>query len=69
MTVPGHELVERCCGVACGKTAEGIGEPSLWVDLVELAGLHEQGDYGPVMAALVGACEHGVLAVEGERVD
>jgi len=52
-----------------GESGEGVREPGLGIDGVELAGLAEAGDDRPVVAAVVGAGEQGVLAVERERPD
>lgn len=39
------------------------------IDAGELAVLDERGDHRPVVAALVRACEQGILPVERERPD
>jgi hypothetical protein len=49
------------------EAAEDIGEIGLGIDRVELAGLDQRGDHAPVHAALIGAGEQGVLAIERNR--
>jgi hypothetical protein len=49
------------------EAAGDVGEIGLGVDRVELAGLDQRGDHAPLDAALVGAGEQRVLAVEGDR--
>jgi len=41
----------------------------LGVDAVELAGLDQRSDDGPVLGAATGACEEGILPGEGEGPD
>jgi hypothetical protein len=53
--VPGHELIEFLAGVPASETLQCIGKPSKGIDGVELGGLDEAGDDGPVVAAVVGA--------------
>ena len=64
-----HEFADLAGGVTGGEPGQGFGEPRLRVDAVELAALDEGGDDGPVVAALVGAGEERVLAIESERAD
>jgi len=49
------------------QAGEGAGEIGLRVDRIELAGLDERRDDAPVDAALVGAGEQRVLAIERDR--
>ena len=56
-------------GVPGGEAGERVGEPGLRIDTAEFAGLDERGDHRPVVTALVGAGEQGVLAIESERAD
>lgn len=46
-----------------GKSGEGSGQPFVRVDLIELAALDERGDHRPVVAALIGAGEQGILPI------
>ena len=48
---------------------DDVGEIGLRIDGVELAGPHQRGDDGLVLAAAVGACEERVLAIERDRPD
>ena len=59
--VPGHELIECGTAVAACKALEGIGKPSVRVDVVELRGLDQGSDDGPVVAAIVRSGEESVL--------
>ena len=52
-----------------GKLGERFGQPGVRVDASDLAVLDQRGDDCPVVAALVGAREQGILAVEGQRSD
>jgi hypothetical protein len=63
--VPGHDLIEVLAEVSAGEALEGVGHPGERVDVVELGCLDKAGDDRPVVAAIVGAGEQGVLAVEG----
>lgn len=63
----GQELVDPRCRVTIGETGERFVQPGVRVDASELTVLDERGDHRPVVAALVGASEQGVLAIEGER--
>lgn len=47
--------------MALDDAADDVGEIALRVDAVQLAGLDQRGQYGPVVAAAVGAGEEGVL--------
>src|SRR3990167_3946420 len=55
--------------MALDDAGDDLGEVALRVDAVELAGLDERGQDGPVFAAAVGAGEQGVLAVQGDGSD
>jgi len=46
-----------------------VGEVGVRVDAVQLAGLDERGDDGPVLAPAVGAGEERILSGEGEWPD
>ena len=61
---PGRELIERGRGVACGQASERGGQPCLRVGAVQFAGLDKRSDHRPVVAAVVGAGEQGIFAVE-----
>ena len=46
-----------------------FGQVGVGLDAIELAGLDERGDDGPVLAAAVGASEERILAREGDWPD
>lgn len=52
-----------------GGLGERLGQPCVRVDAGDLAVFDQRGDNRPVVAALVGAREQGILAVEGEKSD
>ena len=56
-------MVDLALEMAGDDAADDVTEIGLRVDGVQLAGLHERGDDGPVLAAVVGA-----YAYEGGRV-
>ena len=60
---PGHEFADAFCWVTVGELGERFGQPGVRVDAAKLAVLDEGRDHRPVVAALVGAGEQGVLAV------
>jgi hypothetical protein len=55
--------------MAGNETFEDVGQVGVRVEVVELAGLDQGGDDGPVLAATVGTGEQGVLAVQRDRAD
>ena len=55
--------------MALDDAGDDIGDVALRVAAVQLAGLDERGEYGPVLAAAVGAGEEGILAVERNGPD
>ena len=61
---PGQQVVDLALRMTGDDAGDGVGEIGLRVDGVELAGFHERGDDGPVLAAAVGASEERVLAIE-----
>lgn len=66
---PGQEVTGAICRVAISEFGERLGHPVMRVDVGDLAVLDQRGDDRPVVAALAGACEQGVLAVEGQVPD
>ena len=66
---PGQELVDLAVGMAVDDPGEHVGEIAERLDAVELAGLDQRGDDGPMLGAAVGAGEERVLAVERDRAD
>jgi hypothetical protein len=51
--IPRHEFVAAKVAVAGGEPGERVGEPSLWIDAIELTSLDHAGDHGPMMATVV----------------
>ena len=66
---PGQQVVDAAVGVAVDKAGQHVGDVGLGLDVVQLAGLDQRSDHGPVLAAAVGAGEQAVLAVEGQGPD
>ena len=66
---PGQERVEPAVGMALDDVGDDIGDVAPRLDAVQLAGLDQQGQHRPVVAAAVGAGEEGVLAVERDGPD
>lgn len=54
--VPGQKLTEPLDSMII-DTCEHVGEPSLWIDVVELGGRDEGVDRRGALAALIGAGE------------
>ena len=50
-----------------GDAGEHIGEPSLWVDIVELCGLDQRVKHGSALATAVGAAEQPGFAAKWHR--
>ena len=50
---PRQQVVDLALRVASDNAGDDVGEVSLWIDAVELAGLDERSDDGPVLAAAV----------------
>ena len=51
------------------ELGQSVGEPGVRIYAVELRGLDQRGEDGPVVAALVTAGEQGVLAIECDGPD
>jgi hypothetical protein len=41
----------------------------VWFDVVELAGLDQRSDDGPMLGSAIGTCEQCIFAIEGDRPD
>ena len=52
-----------------GEFGKGAGQPVMRVDAGELAVLDQRRDHRPVVAALVGAGEQGILAIQSDCVN
>jgi hypothetical protein len=68
LPVPGQEVVDLLGGMIM-QTREHVGEPSLWVHVVELCGLDQRIDRSDAAAALVRAGEGPVLTPHCDRPD
>lgn len=55
--------------MALDDAGDDVREVGLGIDAVELAGLDERGDDGPVLGTAIGAGEQGVLPGQGQRAD
>jgi hypothetical protein len=64
---PWQELVEASVGVAVDDLCDGGREIGVRINPVELAGLDQRGDHGPMLGTAIGAREQGVLAIECDR--
>jgi hypothetical protein len=53
--------------VAPGDTREDVYEIGLRIDAVQLAGLDQRGEDGPVLTATIRPGEERILAIEGNR--
>ena len=67
--IPRHELTEAIVAMPGGEPGKRVGEPGLRIDTVQLGGLDEAGDDGPVLTAVIRAGEQRILAVQGNRPD
>ena len=66
--IPRQQVVDPLRGVIL-QTRQDIGEPSLWVDVVELGGLDQRVDCGGALAAYIGACEGPVVTAECDSTE
>src|SRR6202161_2397598 len=66
---PWHEFVDARCGPEVDELVEDVGDVGLRLDVVELAGLDQRRDAGPVFGPLVMTSEERVLAIENDRAD
>src|ERR1700676_864857 len=66
---PRHELVETRGRPEVDQLGENVGQIGLRVDAVELAGLDDRGDAGPILRALIMPGEQRILAIENNRAD
>lgn len=64
----GEELVEAC-DLVVGDLAEHPCEPRLWVNVIQFGGFDQSEGDSHGFAAALGAREHPVLPVNGDRFD
>src|SRR5260370_21924734 len=55
--------------MAVDNLDEDVGEVGVRVEAAELAGLDQRSDDRPVLAAVLGASEQRIFAIEGDRAD
>src|SRR5664279_3018879 len=48
---------------------EDVGQVHEWVDIVQLTGLDQRGDGGPVFGATIRTCEQSIFPVERDEAD
>ena len=63
--VPRQELVDALGGMI-RQAGQHVGEPSLWIDVVELGGGDEGVDHRRTSAALIGASEGPISSAHGD---
>ena len=56
-------------GGIIGNADDGVRQPSLWIDPVQLSRFDEAEDAGGTVAALIGAGEQPVLAADGDAAE
>ena len=66
---PRQQLIDIAIGVTIDDAREDVGQIRERVDVVQLAGLDQGRDGGPMLGASVGTCEQRVLPVERDRAD
>jgi hypothetical protein len=59
-----NQQIDIAVGVTIDDAGEDVGQIREWVDVVQLAGLDQGRDGGPMLGASVGAREQRVLPVE-----
>ena len=67
--VPGQQFFDLALHVAGRDRTEGGGQPSVGIDVVELAGLDQRGDDSPVFRPGIVSGEEGVLSVQRDGAD
>src|ERR1700751_4388347 len=65
LPVPGQEFANALDGVI-RQASQHVGEPSLWIDVVELGGGDEAVDRSRTPAALIGAGEGPISSSDGD---
>jgi hypothetical protein len=66
---PRQQLIDIAVGVTIDDTCKNLGQIRERVDVVQLAGLDQGRDGGPMLGAAVGTREQRVLPVERVRAD
>jgi hypothetical protein len=66
---PWEQLVDGAVEVAVDDFGQHVSEIGVGFDAAEFAVLDKGGDYGPVIAASIGAGEERILAIESKWPD
>lgn len=66
---PRETLVDLAVGMAVDDLADDIAEVGVRVDVIALARFDQRGDGGQTLAAAIGSCEQGILAIEDNGAD
>ena len=66
---PRQQLIDIAVGVTIDDAREDVGQIRERVDVVQLAGLDQGRDGGPMLGASVGTGEQRVLPAERDRAD
>jgi integrase len=64
-----HTCAEASVGVAVDDLRDGRREVGVGIDAVELAGLDQRSDHGPMLGTAIGAREQCVLAIKCDRLE
>ena len=66
---PRQQLIDIAVWMTVDDPGEDVGQVAEWVDLVQLTGLDQGGDGGPVLGAAIRACEQSIFPVERDGAD
>jgi hypothetical protein len=66
---PWQQLIDVAVGMTLDDPGEDVGEVRERIDVVELAGLDERSDDGPMLGAAIRTCEQCILPVERNRAN
>ena len=67
--VPWQQLIDVLLFVSVDDGCEDAGQVAVRFDLVQLAGLDQRREHGPVLCASVVAREERVLSLQGDGAD
>jgi hypothetical protein len=67
--IPGHEVVDAVSGPAIDELAEGVGEPGVRIDAIQLRCLDQRSDDRPISSTLIAAGKERIFTIEGNRPD
>jgi hypothetical protein len=60
---PGQQLIDGAVRMTIDDPGEDVGQVHERVDIVQLTGLDQRGDDGPVFGAAIGPCEQSIFLV------